>query len=209
MSFAQRKEYAGQERATTGAAFSRGRFAVDDLRRLQYLTAAQRRAFNIFAEFAAPVHVELSLDLAGGDAAGELERMRSAALVAAAAAPRRIDVSADHWYAVTTRRIDAMKRIEDAMTAELDRAVPRPMRSILDVFAAQSRRLDDVSSQLDCARAALAGRKLIERAKGLLMKSRRLSENDAYRLMRQTAMRQNRRLVDVAEAIVSMTPATR
>jgi AmiR/NasT family two-component response regulator len=72
------------------------------------------------------------------------------------------------------------------------------------VVAAQSRRIDDVSQQLESARKALAERKMIDRAKGILMKNRRLTETDAYALLRQTAMGQNKRLVDVAEAVLSM-----
>jgi AmiR/NasT family two-component response regulator len=50
-------------------------------------------------------------------------------------------------------------------------------------------------------------RKTIERAKGILMRSRRLSEKDAYTLLRQTAMIQNKRIYDVADAIISMAAA--
>lgn len=78
------------------------------------------------------------------------------------------------------------------------------MRSIMEVIHAQSRRLNDVSHQLESARAALAERKAIERAKGLLMASRKLSEKQAYELMRETAMTQNKRIYEIAEAIISM-----
>jgi AmiR/NasT family two-component response regulator len=86
----------------------------------------------------------------------------------------------------------------------IDRDMPQPMRSILDVVGAQSRRIEDINSQLESAHSALAERKLIEQAKGLLMRSRRLSEKDAYALLRQTAMNQNKRIADVAAALVSM-----
>ncbi|HEX3835710.1 MAG TPA: ANTAR domain-containing protein [Steroidobacteraceae bacterium] len=78
------------------------------------------------------------------------------------------------------------------------------MRSILYVIQAQARRIDDVSAQLESARAALGERKVIDRAKGLLMSNRNLTEKDAYTLMRETAMRQNKRIVDIAESIISM-----
>jgi len=58
--------------------------------------------------------------------------------------------------------------------------------------------------QLESARVALTERKAIERAKGILMTSRRLSEKDAFALLRQTAMKQNKRMFDIAEAILSM-----
>jgi AmiR/NasT family two-component response regulator len=86
----------------------------------------------------------------------------------------------------------------------MDNGIPKPMRSIRDVVEAQSRRIDDINSQLESARVALTERKTIERAKGILMRSRRLSEKDAYTLLRQTAMSQNKRIFDIAEAIISM-----
>lgn len=86
----------------------------------------------------------------------------------------------------------------------LDGSLPKPMRSIMDVVHAQSRRLTDVSHQLESARAALTERKVIDRAKGLLMANRKLSEKQAYQLMREAAMSQNRRMVEIAEAIISM-----
>jgi AmiR/NasT family two-component response regulator len=52
-------------------------------------------------------------------------------------------------------------------------------------------------------RSTLNERKLVERAKGLLMAHRQLSEGDAHKLLRQTAMNQNRRLVEVAEAVLA------
>jgi AmiR/NasT family two-component response regulator len=84
-------------------------------------------------------------------------------------------------------------------------AQPRPTRSILEVIQAQSRHIHDVSNQLESARSALAERKIIERAKGIVMDNRRLSEKDAYALIRESAMSQNKRIVEIAEAIVSMT----
>ena len=77
-------------------------------------------------------------------------------------------------------------------------------RSILDMVQEQSTRLQSMNDELDTVRAALNERKLVERAKGLLMAHRRMSEQDAHKLLRQTAMNQNRRLVDVAESVLSM-----
>jgi AmiR/NasT family two-component response regulator len=53
-------------------------------------------------------------------------------------------------------------------------------------------------------RASLNERKVVERAKGLLMAHRLMSEEEAYKALRQMAMNQNRRLVDVAEAVLSL-----
>ncbi|MDM7941875.1 MAG: nitrate- and nitrite sensing domain-containing protein [Hydrogenophaga sp.] len=81
---------------------------------------------------------------------------------------------------------------------------PHLERSILELVQEQARRLQSMSEELDTVRASLNERKLIERAKGLLMAHRHLSEEDAHKTMRQMAMNQNRRLVEVAEAVLSM-----
>lgn len=77
-------------------------------------------------------------------------------------------------------------------------------RSVLDLLQAQSQRIQSMADELNAARAALHERKLIERGKGVLMVHRGLTEDQAYRLLRQTAMDQGRRLVDVAESVLSL-----
>ncbi|THF59272.1 nitrate regulatory protein [Pseudothauera rhizosphaerae] len=81
---------------------------------------------------------------------------------------------------------------------------PQLGRSVLDMLQAQARRLQAMSDELNTVRGALDERKLIERAKGLLMARRGLTEDQAYKLLRQTAMNQNRRLVEVAEATLAL-----
>lgn len=83
-------------------------------------------------------------------------------------------------------------------------APPLSGRSVMDLVHQQSRRLQAMEDELHAARKALADRKVIERAKALLMKFRGLSEDEAHRFLRQTAMNQNQRLAEVAESIVSM-----
>jgi Nitrate and nitrite sensing/ANTAR domain len=85
-----------------------------------------------------------------------------------------------------------------------ERAHSSLARSVLDLVHEQSQRLHAMAAELDTVRASLSERKVIERAKGLLMAHRQLGEDDAHKLLRQTAMAQNRRLVDVAEAVLSM-----
>jgi hypothetical protein len=259
VNFAQGKEYAGQERATAGAALSRGHFDAVVRRHLRHLDAAQERAFKIFTEFADPRHVTMFLELSSSPETAEFKQLRAGAFEQSPGG-EPLSVTADAWYEVTTRRIDAMRGIEDCVAADLGRlcavklaeakagarrvdavdrdvpnltapfamlvtdpepgdsqgvagggelygmedGLPKPMRSILEVVEAQSRRIDDISSQLESARVALTERKIVERAKGILMRSRRLSEKDAYTLLRQTAMSQNKRIFEVAEVIISM-----
>jgi AmiR/NasT family two-component response regulator len=75
----------------------------------------------------------------------------------------------------------------------------------MDLVQRQATRLQSVEDELHAARQALDERKTIERAKALLIQHRGLSEDQAYKLLRQTAMNQNRRLAEVAEATVAMS----
>ncbi|MBQ0945467.1 nitrate- and nitrite sensing domain-containing protein [Ideonella sp. 4Y16] len=76
--------------------------------------------------------------------------------------------------------------------------------SVLALVRDQARRLQAMGDELDTVRASLNERKTIERAKGLLMAHRQLGEDEAHKTMRQMAMNQSRRLVDVAEAVLAM-----
>ncbi|MGE0330911.1 MAG: nitrate- and nitrite sensing domain-containing protein [Ramlibacter sp.] len=98
--------------------------------------------------------------------------------------------------------LDALSR--DSSTDAPAGYGPQLERSILGMVQDQAQRLQAMSDELQTVRAALNERKLVERAKGLLMATRKLSEEDAHKMLRQTAMSQNRRLVDVAETVLSM-----
>jgi hypothetical protein len=260
VNFAQGKEYAGQERATAGAALSRGGIDGSERSLLGALAVAQARSFKTFVDFAEPAQVASWLDLEAGTSSVEFETLRT--LVTGLGAEHEgTAVPADLWYAVATRRIDAMRAFEESIASDLGalcarklseaqaalrrpsprvgasfplnapiamlvahldlggdasglsdtgewygvgEGLPKPLHSILEVVEAQSRQIDDINTQLESARSALAERKAVDRAKGILMRSRRLSEKDAYALLRQTAMSQNKRLVEVAEAVISI-----
>lgn len=81
---------------------------------------------------------------------------------------------------------------------------PQLSLSLFDLVQAQAQRLQSVSDELLAAKRALHERKQIERAKGILMTHRGLTEEQAYKMLRQSAMDQSRRMVDVAEAILNM-----
>ena len=61
-----------------------------------------------------------------------------------------------------------------------------------------------VKHELAEAHTRLSERKLVERAKGLLMKARQLSEEDAYAALRRMAMDRNRRIGEVAQSVIDM-----
>jgi response regulator NasT len=56
--------------------------------------------------------------------------------------------------------------------------------------------------ELSEARRALEERKVIDRAKGILMRAKGIGEEEAYALIRKTAMDQGRKVADVAQALV-------
>lgn len=82
---------------------------------------------------------------------------------------------------------------------------PHLERSILSLVQQQAHRLQEMQEELDAVRAALNERKVIERAKGLLMAARQLSEAEAHKMLRQAAMNQNRRLLDVAQSVLALS----
>lgn len=77
--------------------------------------------------------------------------------------------------------------------------------SIIELLQAQSLHLSKIENELTLAKRTLNDRKTIERAKGILMANYNLKEDEAYKKMRSTAMEQNRRLVRVAEDILSVS----
>ena len=82
-------------------------------------------------------------------------------------------------------------------------AKPEIVRSLYDLVKGQETRLQRISDELSEARKTLTERKRIERAKGLLMQYQGVSEEQAYALLRQSAMQSNRQLIDVAESVIA------
>ena len=77
------------------------------------------------------------------------------------------------------------------------------IKPVLETAIARFRMVAKMQSELDAAKQALTDRKTIDRAKGLLMRTRKISEDEAYGLMRKTAMDQGRKVIDVALALVT------
>ncbi len=76
------------------------------------------------------------------------------------------------------------------------------VKPILDMAVSRFRAYSRLTNELEAARNELAERKTIERAKGILMKTRGITEDEAYRLLRKTAMNQSRKLIEVAQSLV-------
>ena len=77
------------------------------------------------------------------------------------------------------------------------------VQPIIDVAIARFREFQALKDELDATRSQLAGRKAIEKAKGILMEHKKVSEDEAYQSLRKMAMDKNTRIIDVAESVIS------
>lgn len=79
------------------------------------------------------------------------------------------------------------------------------IQSLVIVALERFKRISELEGELKKSKDSLAARKIVERAKGLLMEKRGLSEQDSYQALRSMAMRQGKSLKDVCEVIISMS----
>lgn len=77
------------------------------------------------------------------------------------------------------------------------------IKPILDTAIRRFRAFERLREELDQARSELSERKRIEKAKGILMRTRGLSEENAYALLRSTAMQKNKRIAEIAESLIT------
>jgi len=77
------------------------------------------------------------------------------------------------------------------------------VKPILQMAISRFNAFSRMARELEEARTELENRKLVDRAKGILMKSRGLSEAEAYALLRKTAMNQNRKIGEIAQSLIT------
>ena len=75
--------------------------------------------------------------------------------------------------------------------------------SILDLCISRFNAFARLQSELDHAMGALDDRKVIDRAKGVLMQVKKLSEEKAYALLRTKAMNENKKIVEIAQSVLT------
>jgi response regulator NasT len=98
----------------------------------------------------------------------------------------------------------AQAAIEAGVSAYVvDGLRPERIKPVLDIALARFQIVRQMRTELAETRRALEERKVIDRAKGMIMKAKGLNEEQAYMLLRKTAMDQGRRVADVAEALVT------
>ena len=77
------------------------------------------------------------------------------------------------------------------------------IKPILDLCVSRFNAFSKLQDELDRTKHALEERKVIDRAKGILMKVKGLTEDEAYVLMRSTAMREKKKIGDIAQSILT------
>jgi response regulator NasT len=77
------------------------------------------------------------------------------------------------------------------------------VQTVLDLCISRFNAFSRLQEELDRTRSALEERKVIDRAKGILMKAKSLTEEDAYTMLRRTAMQQSRKIADVAQSVIT------
>ncbi|CAN0604133.1 unnamed protein product, partial [Ectocarpus sp. 12 AP-2014] len=86
----------------------------------------------------------------------------------------------------------------------VDGVKPDSVRSIIDSAIAQFESFQALRTELVQTRNALEDRKIIERAKGLIMKREGCDEDTAFQILRSTAMDHSERLSDMARRIIAL-----
>jgi response regulator NasT len=76
------------------------------------------------------------------------------------------------------------------------------VKPILDMAIKRFNVIERMRQDVEAAKTELSERKQIDRAKGLLMRTRGLSEEEAYQLLRKAAMNQGRKIAQVAESLI-------
>jgi response regulator NasT len=85
----------------------------------------------------------------------------------------------------------------------VEEPLPARVKPVAELATLRFAQIESLRGELEAAQQRLAERKVIDRAKGILMEVRKISEEDAYSLLRRTAMNENKRIADVAKSIIT------
>lgn len=170
-------------------------------------------------------HLRGALTLAGYHVVAELQDSMDLPEAVAGLKPEIIIVAADspsrdtlEHISVTTRNAPrpVVMFTQDGASASIRAAVkagvsayvvdglaPERLQSILEVARARFEAHQEMAQKLADTERQLAERKSVEKAKGLLMKRRGLSEEEAHKELRNLAMQTGKRLGEVAETLIA------
>ncbi|MGE0421817.1 MAG: ANTAR domain-containing response regulator [Reyranellaceae bacterium] len=126
-----------------------------------------------------------------------LEQMRSVSRDRAQPIVMFVDES-DEALAVEAVRAGVTSYVVDGLS-------PARVKPIMDVAIARFRAVQELRDELARTKATLVERRQIERAKGILMTQRGIDEDAAYKALRKLAMDKGKRLIEIAEQVISVS----
>jgi len=116
--FLNGKEQAGKERATLNGVFAANRFEPEVFRRFISLVSVQASYFNLFSSFAESNAVEFYRQKMAGPYSSEVDEMRQIAMDKATEG--EFGVEPTRWFGSITKKINAMKEVEDQLSGNLN-----------------------------------------------------------------------------------------
>lgn len=98
------------------------------------------------------------------------------------------------------------KAVKSGVSAFIvDGLTGRRLKPVIDLAIARFNEMQSLYKKLAISQENLEERKIIERAKGIIMSRKKLSEDDAYNSLRTLAMEQNKKLVKISEDVIAMS----
>jgi response regulator NasT len=82
---------------------------------------------------------------------------------------------------------------------------PKRVKPIVDVALARFKEFQALRNELEKTKTTLAERKVVDKAKGILMQQRGFTEEEAYKALRKMAMDKNKRIAEIAENIIEVS----
>lgn len=225
-SFMQGKELVGQERALGAIGFTNGKLSPEMRQALVDRIDGQQPCFETFLTLASPDVEQMFHQQCEAESA--IEQMRRQACTRLPETDR--GANALRWFTLQTRRLDLLRSVEERLIADLMDTVTRrldqqsialPVESWLNdtledafclrqdkplllVVRQQARQLEELSSQLASLQDTLEARRVIDKAKSVLMNHQGFSEEQAWQSLRKMAMDKNQRMVDIAQALLTV-----
>jgi len=223
-SFMQGKELAGQERALGALGFARGQFSGELRQQLVDRIDGQQPCFDSFLALAHPPQTTLFAEQC--QASLEIEQLRR---IACTRQPPADDgETALRWFCTQTQRLEQLRGVEELLIVDLlnatdalleeEQAPPtdwqdadvsdsishRLDKQLLPLVRQEAHELQQLSGQLASLKDALEERKLIEKAKSVLMTHQGMQEEQAWQALRKMAMDKNQRMVEIARALLTV-----
>lgn len=223
-SFMQGKELVGQERALGAMGFTEGRFSEVQRQALVDRIDGQQPCFDTFISLSEPTLAALFSKACG--AGLDIEQMRR--LACTRTPPADGGDNALRWFTLQTQRLEHLRALEEllinALNSETDRLLSeddepmalntRPFtpdivqryheKALLPLVRQQAQEIEQLSQQLASLQDMLEERKVIDKAKIVLMNHQKMSEEQAWQCLRKMAMDKNQRMVEIARALLTV-----